>query len=128
MNKCYGKHKALLMRHLRLLQTEFKRNILPVTCSDAEQFQFFCSKCTETSYPNDRFPTRFPQDTVSQPSYYLNPFTMNDGASTPSHQNRNATEIGMPYGSTHPTVPMLLQTSATNSYKLLTSVFRQTTA
>ena len=77
MNKCYGKNKALWIRHLRLLQTEFKRNILPVTCSDAEQFLFFCSKCTETSYPNDRFPTRFPQDTVSQPSYCLNPFTMN---------------------------------------------------
>ena len=52
------------MKQKRRKKAKSRRNIF------AEQYK-------ENSYADDRFPTRFPQDTVSQPNYYLNPYTMN---------------------------------------------------
>ena len=47
MNKSYEQNKVLLMRHLRLLRTELKGKIPPVTCNDNEQLQILLKKCTE---------------------------------------------------------------------------------
>ena len=47
MNKSYEQNKVLLMRHLRLLCTELKGKIPPVTCNDNEQLQILLKKCTE---------------------------------------------------------------------------------
>ena len=47
MNKSYEQNKVLLMRHLRLLCTELKGNIPPVTCNDNKQLQILLKKFTE---------------------------------------------------------------------------------
>ncbi len=52
MNKSYEQNKVLLMRHLRLLRTELKGNIPPVTCNDAEQLQILLKKCTTKMQQN----------------------------------------------------------------------------
>ena len=52
MNKSYEQNKVLLMRHLRLLRTELKGKIPPVTCHDAEHLQILLKKCTTKMQQN----------------------------------------------------------------------------
>jgi hypothetical protein len=47
MIKSYEQNKVLLMRHLRLLRTELKGKIPPITCDDGEQLQILLKKCNK---------------------------------------------------------------------------------